>query len=418
MDPNTVPVRRNIWLYYAFSFLAQFLLWAAVWIKYLIDDRGLELKWILAMDFPFWILVAVLQAPTGAFADHVGRRKVLALSGLLYAITILGFGLTTNYVSLFFVYVLWAFAMSMQMGADQALIYDTLKLAGREDRFKRVAGNGFAIGMFAALLGVGFGGVVAHYTSLVFTVQISALFPLLSIAAALAFWEPPVRAKEQRHYWRDLRAALDFSWHVPQVRYTLLVGAVLMTGTFGPVVLVQPFLLDFDVSDILFGWVQTPLRLVAVGGSVVAFMVGRRLGMPRVLLAGSALIFASYVGLALVGAAWAFAFFALPALVQGIASPLLSNHLNERIPSDKRATVLSVMQLAFALQVAFFEPALGFLADGIALRWAFVFAAAYFVVLVPPLLFLWRRSHAVAFAAPGPAESSALNPAPADAAGG
>src|SRR4029078_11123061 len=89
----------------------------------------------------------------------------------------------------------------------------------------------------------------------------------------------------------------------------------------------------------------------------------------------------------------AFVLFALPALVSGLADPVVSAHLNERIPSEKRATVLSVMQLCFSAQVMFFQQALGFLADGISLASAFLFCGIYFGLIMPPLMFLWRRAH-------------------------
>ena len=123
-------IRRNIALFYANAFTVSFLLWGGIWIKYLIDERGLELRWILAMDLPFWLIVAALQAPTGALADHIGRKRVIALSGLLYSITVLGFGFTTNYWMLFADYLLWGVAQSTQSGADQALLYDTMKIGG------------------------------------------------------------------------------------------------------------------------------------------------------------------------------------------------------------------------------------------------------------------------------------------------
>ncbi len=178
MNAAALNLRRNTRLYYAFVFLAQFLLWGGVWIKYLVDDRGLELKYILLMDFPFWMLVALLQAPTGALADHIGRKRVLALSGALYGVTILGFGFTTNYWMLFLDYVIWAFAQSTQTGADQALIYDTLKLAGRESHFKKVVGRGIGLGFFASFMGVVLGSLLASRTSLSFVVQLSAVFPV------------------------------------------------------------------------------------------------------------------------------------------------------------------------------------------------------------------------------------------------
>jgi hypothetical protein len=195
------------------------------------------------------------------------------------------------------------------------------------------------------------------------------------------------------------------------VRYTLLVGAVLLTGTFGPVVLVQPFLIHHDVQTSLFGVYQAPLRLVSVVVAVGAAGIGAWLGMPRMLSLSCVTILAAYGCLALFDVQPAFAFFALPAAVQGMTTPLLSAHLNERIPSDMRATVLSLMQLWFALQVAFFEPGLGFFADGLSLTWAFVFAGAYFAATMPVLLALWLRAHPAERPRGGPIEAPSGSPA-------
>jgi hypothetical protein len=53
--------------------------------------------------------------------------------------------------------------------------------------------------------------------------------------------------------------------------------------------------------------------------------------------------------------------------------------------------VLSVVSLAFSVQVGFLEATLGFITDDIGIRAAFAFTAAAFAVLLPPLYFAWRR---------------------------
>ncbi|MGI8926420.1 MAG: MFS transporter [Tepidiformaceae bacterium] len=393
---------RNTRLFYAYGFFMDFALWAGVWIKYLIQDRGLELKWVLAMDLPFWLAVAALQAPTGALADHIGRKRVMALAGLLFSATVLGFGFTQNYWMLFADYMLWAVAMSMQSGADSALIYDSLKEEGKEQRFQRVAGRGFAWRLVASLLGVVLGGIAAGWVGLALVTQLGAIAPLLAVGVALLMREPAVVRKE-RKYWAGLKDGVSFAWNSKQVRYTLLIGSVLLAGTFGPVVLIQPFLIEHDVGTALFGVYQAPLRLVTVVAALLAFRVAMRTGTTRLLLTACLGVVASYGGLALFNTTPAFAFFALSALMAGLTRPTIDAYLNDRIPSEKRATVLSIMQLCFALQVAFFEPALGFLADDVSLTAAFAFAVAYFLVLMPPLLLLWRRANGAGSAAGQPA---------------
>ncbi|MBK6662753.1 MAG: MFS transporter [Thermoflexaceae bacterium] len=392
MATPAFPIARNTWLYYAFAFFMQSGLWFGIWIKYLLDTRGFELRWIFLMDLPFWLAMAALQAPLGALADHIGRRKVLVMGAAAYAVTILGFGFTTTYWMLFADYMLWAVALAATSGADEALMFDSLKAAGREERFQHIIGRNFAVTLTGGFIGVAAGGFVAQWTSLAFTVQVSALFPVAAIVVALLMVEPP-RERSRQPYLRGLRDGLSFAWNTPQVRYTVLFGSVVMTGTFGPVILMQPFLIDHDIATEWFGLFQAPIRLTAVIAAFLTGAVAMRVGRSTLFLAGPVAIASAYLLLGLIDRPWAFALFAAPALVQALVNPAISAHLNERIPSDRRATVLSVLQLAFSLQVAFFEPGLGFIADGVSMVAALFFAAAYLAILVPPLLLLWRRAH-------------------------
>ena len=110
----------------------------------------------------------------------------------MFALTILGFGFTTNYWMLFADYMLWAIAAACRSGADQALLFDSFKQGGMEGRFSKVIGRGFAISISAGMAGVIIGGVLAAQTSLAFTVQVSFAGPALATFVALAMVEPHV----------------------------------------------------------------------------------------------------------------------------------------------------------------------------------------------------------------------------------
>lgn len=388
--------RRNIRLYYVYSFLMFFTLWSAIWIKYLIEDRDFALRYLLLMDLPFWLLVAVLQTPIGALADRIGRRRVMAAAGVFFTATILGFGFVNSYWMLFADYVVWAIAQSMQTGADQALVYDSMRAAGRTGGFSQVVGRNFSIQLGAGLVGVVLGGFLADAFGMALIVKVSALAPLAAVFVALAMHEAPRADHEVRAFWAGLGDGLSYAWSHAEVRYTILIGSVLLAATFGPVVLAQPFLIHQDVSTAFFGVYQAPLRLAAVVAALLAVRAVGRIGVPALLNLAGVVIIIGYVGLGSVAGQAAFAFFLLPSIVQGLTRPTIDTYLNDRIEGGQRATVLSVMQLCFALQVAFFEPALGWLTDTMSLTVAFFFAAGYFVALMPPLLLLWHRSRSVA----------------------
>ncbi|WP_322795142.1 MFS transporter [Tepidiforma sp.] len=399
--------RRNVRLYYAFIALMDFGLWFGIWIKYLVVERGLELKYVLLMDLPFWFAVAALEAPMGALADRIGHSRVLALGAAVYAATILGFGLTTNYWMLFADYMLWAVAQACRSGADQAVVFDSLKAAGRESEFTAIAGRGFALTMGAGLGGIILGGVVAALAGMAFTVQVSAVTPLGAMAAALAMREPRVE-HVRRGYLEQLKTGFGFAWSHGAVRATMFLSTGLMMATFAPVVLVQPFLIVHDVPTGLFGVFQAPVRVAGIIGALVAWRAARLLGRDRVVGAACAAAVLAYAGLAAWDALGAFALFALPAVVQGLVRPVLDTYVNELTPSDRRATVLSTVSLLFSLQVGFLEATLGFITDDVSIRAAFGFTAVFFGMLLPPLFFGWRRSARA---------GAASRPAPAAAAG-
>ena len=384
--------RRNEQLYYAFIVLMETGFWFGIWIKYLTVSRGLELRYILLMDLPFWLMVAVLEAPFGALADRIGSSRVLALGAGVYALTIAGFGFTTNYWMLFADYMLWAIAMACRSGADQALLFDSLKQGGVESRFSRIVGRGFALQIGAGMFGVLAGGFIAATTSLAFTVQVSFIGPVFAVVVALAMIEPHIE-HERPPYLENLKRGFSYAWHTPQVRYTVLLGSTLMMAAFAPVILMQPFLIEHNVATSLFGVYQAPLRLTAVVAAIYAHRAAARTGAPKMFALACIGMIVSFAGLSAVDSIGIFALFALPALIQGFMRPTIDTYVNHHTPSETRATVLSVSSLVLSVQVAFFEPIVGFITDDVSISAAFGFVAVFFLVLMPPLFYFWRRAY-------------------------
>jgi MFS family permease len=170
-------------------------------------------------------------------------------------------------------------------------------------------------------------------------------------------------------------------------------SSVLMMAAFAPVVLVQPFLIKHDVATGLFGVYQAPLRVFAVVAAIVAYRVVARAGRPKIIAGACAGMILAFLGLAAFDVQPAFAFFALPALIQGLVRPTMDSYINEQTPSDRRATVLSMSSLVLSVQLAFFEPVIGFITDDVSIQAAFAFVTAFFAVVMPGLYVLWRRAY-------------------------
>ncbi|HJN92348.1 MAG TPA: MFS transporter, partial [Dehalococcoidia bacterium] len=163
---------------------------------------------------------------------------------------------------------------------------------------------------------------------------------------------PRLEAGGQLSYLHGVRMAFRTVWRHPQLRTLIPFAAVIMAGTMATEYLTQPFLLSHDVDiGFAFSGLQVPIRITGVIGALLAFWFIARLGEVRTLLALPVIAILGYIGLAIWDALGAIALLALVGFVRSLAFPVVTGYINRRIPSDQRATVLSLNQVAFSLIV-------------------------------------------------------------------
>ncbi len=395
-DADQRAYARNLRVYYVFAFFGQALLLLPIWVAYLLLERGLSLTEVALIEAPFWLAILLAEVPTGAVADRWGRRVSLVLGAGTTALAIAAFGLADTLPLILVSYVIWGIAMTLTSGADNALLYDTLRQLGREREFERYAGRGMALRSAGIVLAMLAGGPVAEATSLQTTVFLSAAVTGLLGLTALFFREPPHREAggAQVSYWAGLRTALGTVRRTPAVGTAILLGAMLLAGATVPVVLAQPFLLShgYDVGW-EFSLLQAPISLAAVGGGLLVFRLLGRAGSVGTLGTLGMVLVGSYVGAALWDSVGAVAFLATMSLVRAVGEPVLHGYINHRVPSAQRATVLSLSSMASSLVLAPIMPLLGFSADEIDLPAAFGVGAGVLGVAVLVSGVLWTRAH-------------------------
>lgn len=387
---------RNVRLYYVFKFLSEAWLLLPVWVAYLLLERDLSVGEMTLIEAPFWLAVALSEMPTGAVADRWGRRTSLILGAITTALAIFAFGLATTLPLILVSYLVWAIAWTFTSGADNALLYDSLKQLGREDEFERIAGRGAAVLAAGLVIATLAGGPVAAAIGLQETVFLSAATMGLVAATAALFREPPHRAEGEgpQSYLRGIRDAASTVRARPPVATIIPLGAILMAGTVVLVVLSQPFLLSHGYE---VGWefsvLQLPFAATGIAGGLLAFQLLRRAGMPGTMGSVVAIVILAYAGAALWDSVGSIAFLALIPLARSITQPVTMGYINHRVPSRQRATVLSLDSVAFSLVLAPVMPILGFNADGLSLTTAFAVAAGLIGGLALLTGLLWLRAH-------------------------
>ena len=110
-----------------------------------LTDAAGTVRFIPLMWAALHVVKASVSMAAGSWSDRVGRRTVIAIGWLVYAVVYAGFALSTGIVALFSWFLLYGFYFGFAEGTEKALVAD---LAPAERR-------GFAFGIYNAVTGVG-----------------------------------------------------------------------------------------------------------------------------------------------------------------------------------------------------------------------------------------------------------------------
>ncbi len=325
----------------------------------------------LSTVFTMWAVVAiVLEVPSGAVADLVDRRRLLAFAFGLRAVGISLWLVNPTYTSVLIGAALWAVHSSLASGAWEAHIHDQLVAIGAEStygstmaRVGQFSHGGIALGTLVASASLTLGASIealGWLTVAIHAVSI-ALVLLLPEVAPVADDEDESGAGAVAEWWSTLRAGTREAFSsVPIIRLVLLgmfIEGLFIVDEYVPLIARFQGASDTVVPILVFAvW----LGLLA-GGEVVA---RRPSAQPRWL--GGALVVGAAAMLAGVAGSnyW---FLALVAVGYGAMEALLvvaDARLQERISSDHRATVTSVRSLFAALISGIGFVVIGALSDG------------------------------------------------------
>jgi MFS family permease len=158
--------RSNIRKVYVVSLLCNMHFIAAVLVPFFTDWGRIRFSQVLFLNAWFMFCVFMLEIPTGTVADFFGRKTSMLLGSVVFILAVVVY---VSYPS-FYVFLvgetIWAMAYTLNSGANEALVYDSLKIIGHEERSKKVYSRMEAFKMTGILIGALLGSVLAKYGGL------------------------------------------------------------------------------------------------------------------------------------------------------------------------------------------------------------------------------------------------------------
>ena len=158
-------------------------------------QKGLSLFEIGLLEGVFHVTSLIMETPTGAVADILGRKTSRIIGTVLAAVSSFIMIISSGFWGFAAGFVVTALSYNFESGANEALVYDSLLLEGRESIYMKIAGRTEVVfqttGIAALIIGGAVGGIKYEWAY-----YLAIMLSGASLVVGLFFREP--KLEEQR----------------------------------------------------------------------------------------------------------------------------------------------------------------------------------------------------------------------------
>ncbi len=259
--------KSNIWKSYLYHVLIGIQLTSGIITVFFTAWGKLSFVEIMSLQAYFWVAILLFEIPCGAISDYIGRKYSLFIGGISLALATFIYS-WIPYIGFFLIgETLFAFGVSAISGTDSAIVFDTLKILGREEEIDKIIARNSSF--YAA--GIGIAAPIGSLLTLLIPIQflMTLTFIPFSLAAivGLMLKEPILNLQESRRHQSYISIVKSGIKELKQNKKLLALGLDQMMGE-GLIFLVfwmyQPYLEDFGVHLIYFGFVAASMTISQV----------------------------------------------------------------------------------------------------------------------------------------------------------
>ena len=189
-------LKRNISVSYVYNFLLQLNITSAIWVLYL-AFRGMSLVEIGLLESVYHITGVIFELPTGVIADVYGKKFSVVTGRIVSVISCILMITSDSFLGFVIAFSLSSASMNLNSGAAEALVYDSLKELGEEEKYKKIWGNLAFVMSIAQGLAVLLGGILADIKFL-YAYIFGTIIQIGALIAAYSFSEPPIHKNKDK----------------------------------------------------------------------------------------------------------------------------------------------------------------------------------------------------------------------------
>lgn len=360
-------LRRNIKLDYIGTFLSNLNMQSSIWVLYL-AFCGLNLAEIGLLEGIYHFTSIVCEIPSGAVADLLGRKRSMVLSRVCIAISCVLMLLSKNFWLFALSFIIQALGNNLNSGSEEALVYDSMKYLGQEEKYIGVCGRLNMVLEVSQGIATVAGGILAEYSwfwcyAACFVIAALALIPVLLMREV-----PDEGTGERRKDSFGVTVSSHFktSYFILKNDMRILKLMVYYSVIFAMYTLFffysQEYFWNLGYSKIQISVIMFFAGIVsclgAAGSEWFAGKCGKRTGVISAAVIAFSLMCFGFERPILSVVVFVFSGF-----FNSVLYPVKSEAINSLIPSGQRATLISVESMFFSVAMIALFPLAGKLAE-------------------------------------------------------
>lgn len=387
--------KKNIKLDYLHTFVRNINFTQGFWLLFLIQVKHFSLIEVGLLETVFHMTSLSMEVPTGVIADVFGRKVSRLLGIFSYFIYIVIMLVSPNFYIILIGFIFCGLSYTFESGSGEALVYDSLKLDGEENRFMSVNGNKeviFQIASFISLVLAGF--IISINYDLAW--YITGGMYLLAMTTIILMRETPLLEKLKKSSIKQLLynqyiMTTKTVFNNKRLLYLIIIGAMVAAPITSLFLYLPDHLTTLGYEKWEIGIFLGLHALFSGLGGYYAHRLEKKYKEKKILYFIPLFVTVSF-WLMLVDSIIIVPFILL-GFFDSVFYVVLGDYINRIIPSEIRASALSFGGLMFSLVMIVIFPIIGLIGDLYSLWTGFFILAVIISLFYLFLLKVLKGNH-------------------------
>lgn len=389
---NNIKNREAITVYLIGTFLNDLVmsLGFAIYVIFLLRS-GLDVLQANLLNMIFMISVFLLEVPTGAFADALGRKKSLLIAIIFLTLGHFLYPIYRNFQMFAVAEILIALYAAFSSGAFDAWVVDTAKQQGFQGKVDLIFSQANIVSKAALIIG-GLSGAYLANIEIGLPFYMGGLIGILSFFFFLFFMEDyhKINNFSFNNGFSKIKTiakeAINYSAR-HKVIFWLVAGGILGSFIYQPLNMYWGPRFNAMGGDRIWltGWMWVLITcFMMLGAYLVQLSIKKGKNYSFLMIIASLGVFIPIT----ISASSQLLTIALPAyliyeMARGIEKPVQTAYINQYAEPDKRATILSFESMMSSLGAAIGLVVFGLIAKNTSIEISWIIAGVLSLALIP-----------------------------------